>query len=160
MSDLPQALVDNDVVIVAVNVTKPSKWFDTAFASDASELEHERNARFRRPQDQLRDQIVRVLLRQVLAELLCMPAHSINIERDQRGKPRLVCDETNSAETDAVSFNMTHSGEWAVLVVSRYELAGVDIEFLPRNNDVLAIAEHYFHPREVAQLFNLSLIHI
>lgn len=63
-------------------------------------------------------------LRRILAELINKPSEQIKIEISPRGKPQLA-----PQSGDAISFNMSHSGEYAVIATAPRVLSvGVDIE--------------------------------
>jgi 4'-phosphopantetheinyl transferase len=87
----------------------------------------------------------RALLRKVLAFYTGTPSASLEFARREEGKPFLI-----NAPTP-VYFNLSHSGNFAVLAVSTLGEIGIDIETIrPRN--FLAIAERYYHADELAQL--------
>jgi 4'-phosphopantetheinyl transferase len=54
-----------------------------------------------------------------------------------------------------VRFNLSHSGDLALVAVTRRREIGVDVERLRRESDLLDVAEHYFAPRERATLRSL-----
>lgn len=87
----------------------------------------------------------RALVRKVLAHYTSMPTSSLEFARREQGKPYL----TNSPFP--IYFNLSHSGNFAVLAVSTAGEIGIDIETIrPRN--FLAIAERYYHADEFKQL--------
>jgi 4'-phosphopantetheinyl transferase len=68
--------------------------------------------------------------------------------RTDKGKPYLPrCD---------IHFNLSHSGDWALLAVAKAELIGVDVEAVSTARDLIGIAENYYHPHEFAQLQMLA----
>ncbi len=87
----------------------------------------------------------RALLRKVLAHYTGIPSASLELARREEGKPYLAnC-------PSPIYFNLSHSGNFAVLAVSTQGEIGIDIETIrPRN--FLAIAERYFHADEFKQL--------
>lgn len=139
-------LGEASVTLVAARADTRSDWLAQAFRQCASDDEKQRNQRYRMPRDQQRDKVVRVLVRHLLAQLLDMAPHELQLLRDDKGKPFI------AQQPLPLHFNVSHSGDWAVLALAK-PCVGVDIEYVPRSNDVLAIAEHYFHPSETAQLF-------
>lgn len=52
-------------------------------------------------------------------------------------------------------FNLSHTENLIVCAVMLEHDIGIDVEYLPRNNDILAIADRYFSPLEVEELFSL-----
>ena len=49
------------------------------------------------------------------------------------------------------TFNVSHAGDWVILALSS-EPVGIDIEYTPRNNDVMAVAHRYFYGAELKEL--------
>jgi len=49
-----------------------------------------------------------------------------------------------------IAFNVSHSGDWAVLAFGRNRQIGIDIEKIKREMDVMSIASRYFVPEEIA----------
>ncbi|HOY22659.1 MAG TPA: 4'-phosphopantetheinyl transferase superfamily protein [Cellvibrio sp.] len=87
----------------------------------------------------------RALVRKVLAYYTGIPSASLEFARREQGKPYL-------ANTPSpIYFNVSHSGNFAVLAVTTLGEIGIDIETIrPRN--FLAIAERYYHADELKQL--------
>jgi 4'-phosphopantetheinyl transferase len=68
----------------------------------------------------------------------------VPIERDANGKPQLAA----RAETTDLQFNLAHSGELALVAVTRGCEVGVDAEQLRPIVHWQDIATRYFHPSE------------
>lgn len=119
-----------------------------------SDEERQRNERYHFAIDRRRDLIARALLRTQLAERLSTQPQSLIFTRGEHGKPALV---GNDQEAANVQFNLSHAGDWVVLALASKRV-GVDIEYTPRNNDVMAIADRYFFGQEINELksFNKS----
>ncbi len=87
----------------------------------------------------------RALVRKVLAHYTGIPSASLEFARREQGKPYL------ANAPSPIYFNLSHSGNFAVLAISTAGEIGVDIETIrPRN--FLAIAERYYHADELKQL--------
>ena len=119
-----------------------------AYRSLLTESEWQRNRRYRFERDRHRDLIARALTRCILGEALGIAAAKVPIVADKKGKLWISPQTSN----DPLQFNLSHSGDWIVLVLSR-DTVGVDVEYTQRTNDVLAIANHYFFGDEIAELF-------
>jgi len=91
----------------------------------------------------------RALLRTSLSHYADISPVQWRFAQDKNGKPYLL----NSPIP--LSFNLSHTGERAVLAVTLGNRIGVDIEQLSRKRDWMGIAEHYFHQREVDALLAL-----
>ncbi|WP_114968055.1 4'-phosphopantetheinyl transferase family protein [Rhodoferax ferrireducens] len=83
--------------------------------------ERARCLRYRQPADRIRFATTRVILRRMLAERLRIPLDEIKLDIDSFGKPRL-------ANRDALFFNLSHSGNFALIALSAHQPVGVDIE--------------------------------
>ena len=81
-------------------------------------------------------------LRSILANYVGLPAAAISIEYGQYGKPVL----TNQP----IKFNLSHSGDIALLGISKQYEIGVDIEFMRDIRDAEAIVERFFSFNERA----------
>ena len=87
----------------------------------------------------------RALVRKVLAHYTGIPSASLEFARREQGKPYL------ANAPSPIYFNLSHSGNFAVLAVTTLGEIGIDIETIrPRN--FLAIAERYYHADELKQL--------
>lgn len=91
-----------------------------------------------------RDFIVsRAALRRVLGALLGLPPQAVELDIGAHGKPRLAAGGPH--------FNLSHSGDLALIAVCADHAVGVDLEQTGRGLTQLdAIAEAYFSPTERA----------
>jgi 4'-phosphopantetheinyl transferase len=114
-----------------------------------SEGERARAARF--GQARLRDRYVvgRASLRHVLGDTLGLPPASVPIVRGPRGRPRLDMDAT-------LDFNVSHTGDVAVITIVRDARVGVDVERLDRVVNVAGIARKFLSPAERSVLARLD----
>ncbi|MEX0963469.1 MAG: 4'-phosphopantetheinyl transferase superfamily protein [Pseudohongiellaceae bacterium] len=94
----------------------------------------------------------RILMRAALSSYnnAIAPAHW-TFTQNEYGKPA-ICAAQNS---EPLYFNLSHSGQRAVLAVSRLEDIGIDIEFAKKARRVEAIAQRFFSATEVAQMLTL-----
>ncbi|MDO3387817.1 4'-phosphopantetheinyl transferase superfamily protein [Gilvimarinus sp. SDUM040013] len=53
-------------------------------------------------------------------------------------------------------FNLSHSGDWLAIILSQAGPVGIDIESPRKSRDLMAIARHYFHPREIEHMATLN----
>ena len=112
----------------------------------------ERARKARLPTDAARAlfEAAHAVTRLVLARYLGVSAGSIRFRRLPRGKPVI------AAPASAVSFNVSHSGERALIAVCRGSEVGIDIE-RERPTDALSIARRFFAPPEADALALLPL---
>lgn len=117
-----------------------------------SEDEKARVERFHQPADRVRMAATRAALRRQLARCLgCAPA-ALRFELGPNDKPRL---GSQGGHKPAVTFNVSHSGEYALIAVSTapgVACLGVDIEQRRADLDLEDLAEYAFTPSERAFL--------
>lgn len=83
-------------------------------------------------------------LRQTLARYLELPAAEIELEVDERGKPRL------RGRSGELEFNLSHSEGLALVAVTEGRAVGVDVEMIAPREDPLALAEGALPAEDVA----------
>jgi 4'-phosphopantetheinyl transferase len=106
--------------------------------------ERSRADRFVLERDRDRFTVARGFLRAVLARHLGIPAGCVRLGYQREGKPVL--------EGSRLRFNLSHSGDRALLAVTLDREIGVDLEVLRPLRDACLLAERYFAPAEVATL--------
>ena len=116
------------------------KYLESALSAGESR----RAARFRFPADRDRFIVAHGSLRDVLARYLnCRPGH-LNFSTNEYGKPAL-------KEHD-LEFNLSHSGDFALVAVTRNHNIGVDVERIRADMHLERLAERFFSPSEVSEL--------
>lgn len=88
-----------------------------------------------------RRELANAALRQILAFHLGKDPERIELAGGEHGKPRLVGGE--------LEFNLSHSGEIALVAVSAEHPVGVDVERAKPDRDLLALAERALAPDDV-----------
>jgi 4'-phosphopantetheinyl transferase len=116
-----------------------------------TEEERSRAARFHFSRDRQHFTATRALLRIVLAGYANSNPAKLQLEYASNGKPSF----RRSATQDSVEFNVSHSGEIAMLAFTRGRALGVDVEYLRDNFDHEAIARRFFSEHEQHQLATL-----
>jgi len=138
-----------EIVAARLDVDQGVEHALTAWLSDA---ERQRACRFRLARDRRRYAVARGCLRQLLADRLCTHPRSVQLCCGAHGKPRLV---PGSAAVDW-RFNVSHSGNLALLAFCRGRELGIDVEQVHALQDADAIAPMIFPPRELAAFFSLA----
>jgi 4'-phosphopantetheinyl transferase len=128
-----------------VHVVRISLNTEALDVSSLSDEEHERARRFVFEVDRRRFIAAHAGKRQVLAYVTRSSPSAIRFARAAHGKPAIA-----GADID-VRFNLSHSGERALLALALGREVGVDIE-QHRTIDVLELAEVCFSPLEQAAL--------
>ncbi len=85
-------------------------------------------------------------LRMVLGLYLSADPQSLEFQNGPTGKPSLVQTFTD------LRFNLSHSGDLALIAVTRGREVGVDVERVQRDIELDPIVEHYFEPEEAWDL--------
>lgn len=122
-------------------------------AADVESLslaERERAARFVFDRDRRRYLVSHIALRRVLAERTSLPPAALIFRANEFGKPEL-------QHAGAPRFNMSRSGETAVVRVDDRHPVGVDIEALRAVDDAAELIAHHFTPEEQAEWHDASL---
>ena len=84
----------------------------------------------------------RGLTRQIIGKVLDREPGSMEFERLEGGKPRLI-------ESNLLHFNLSHCKDLFVLATSTEVELGVDVERTQRSNNLERIALHYFSDEEI-----------
>ncbi len=116
---------------------------DAASSLDASVLSVEESAR--RPESALG----RVWQRHLLSRYGPLAPADWQFETGPHGKPAL-------GPGHGLEFNLSHSGDWLVMIVTEGVPVGVDVQLLDRQRRVDRLARRYFSGPEVAELSALD----
>jgi len=106
--------------------------------------ERDRAAKFAIEQAHIQYVAARVTLRRALAGYLGIDPAAVRFAKAERGKPYL--------PDHAIRFNVSHSGQLALLAFSRDLELGVDVEQVWADDDPFALADRFFSPAEIAAL--------
>lgn len=105
--------------------------------------ERDRAGRFRAERDRLRFVASRSALRAILGRYLGRPPDALRFEEGPHGKPELMGSE--------VAFNLSHSGDVALVAVTRGRRVGIDVERIRPIREFEAIVARFFSGRERAE---------
>jgi 4'-phosphopantetheinyl transferase len=102
----------------------------------------------------------RGLLRTLLGRYLQRDPSALRFVTGEHGKPALAQDTTErpatgqraAADPNCLSFNMSHSGDWALYAFSHAGAVGVDVELARRPVEEVAIAARMFGAAEAQRL--------
>ena len=115
-----------------------------AIVSELSSEEQARALRFARESDRRAYVVAHGVLRRVLSGYTAIAPGDLEFDVGAHGKPSLRSDALNGR----LSFNLSHSGEMALVAVSSCESVGVDVERQDSRADLLRLAREFFSPRE------------
>lgn len=116
------------------------------------EEEQNRSARFHKESDRQRFIWSHVGLRLILAHYVHDDPRRLQFEKGRYGKPRLV----NSTTVPDIHFNLSHSGDFALVAISSGSQVGIDLEYMDTSGADLSIAKRFFSSREFLALEQLS----
>jgi 4'-phosphopantetheinyl transferase len=115
------------------------------------EDERERAGRFLRPIDRGRFIASHAALRVALGTAIGLAPEAVRFDKDDAGRPHLA-----GPEGERLDFNLSHSGDIALIGLARDTRIGVDVEVHRPLPDALRIARAHFAADEVAALSALS----
>jgi 4'-phosphopantetheinyl transferase len=118
-------------------------------AATLSPDEAARAARFRFDRDRRRFVTARGALRAILGAELGTPAGHVAFSYGPHGKPALAEPRTG------LSFNLSHSGDWALCALGDGRPVGADIEAMRPLTDMEHLADRFYTPQEGALLRSL-----
>lgn len=116
------------------------KYLGSALSTD----EAQRAARFRFPADRDRYIVAHGSLRDILARYLHRQPGHLNFSKSEYGKPAL--------KEHSLEFNLSHSGDFALVAVTRHHNIGVDVERIRADIHLERLAERFFSASEVSEL--------
>lgn len=131
-------VIDRDVHIVRFALDRHGDGAPFLALLDADE--RARAAAFRFDRDRRRFTVAHGLMRTVLGAVLCEPPAKVAFTYGPYGKPRL-------EHAGNIRFNLSHSGERALLTVTSGREVGIDLE-QEHEIDTLALATSCFSERE------------
>ena len=115
--------------------------------STLSEEESQRAARFYFPEDRIRYIIAHSSLRNILSRYLNCNPDQLNFSTNEYGKPAL--------DGHNLEFNLSHSGEFALIAMSGEQKVGVDVERIRSDIELESMARRFFSSNEVSELMTL-----
>lgn len=139
------ALAGADVHIWRWTLHKPSQEVH-ALKRLLSADEATRAERFYFPRHHDAFIVARAGLRTTLARYLQTPPEAISFCYGDAGKPDLSLELAGRE----LAFNLSHSGDWAVLAIAQRGPIGIDIERVRTMNDAPGMARRYFAAAEIA----------
>lgn len=141
-------LREGEVHLWRAELNAPQAWTDQAYETLASD-EKERAERFIREEHGQRFTVARGTLRILLGIYTGRAPAQIAFVYGKDEKPAL------APSTGDVEFNVSHSGDLALLAFSRDHIVGVDLESYREKLEIEKIARRYFSPAETQTLVDL-----
>src|SRR5258708_9618484 len=119
-----------------------------------SEDERQRASRFRFEKDRVQSVLTRGALRCLLGRYLSADPREVVFRYGASNKPALAYPAT--AENNPFSFNVSHSGDVALIAISRLPAVGIDVEVIRPDFATAEVAQRFFSPLEVKGLLSLQ----
>lgn len=104
-----------------------------------------------RPQHQHYFAVGRGTLRVLLSAYVGRGPRELEFIYNAQGKPAL----SSPAARHPFSFNLSHSGDFALCAIAGFDTVGADVEACRESRDLIPIARRFFSPAELAQLLAL-----
>ena len=149
--EAPLALPEEEVQLWRLDLEtlrpEESRWQEVLSADELK-----RAARFHFSQDRQRFIAARAWLRMILAGYLATEPPALTFVYSKKEKPSLAPEHAGSG----VMFNLSHSGEVALLAFARGRDVGVDVEHVRSDFDLEAIARRFFSAHEQKELSALA----
>ena len=144
------ALRDGEVHLFSICLGDPT-WDIDALACSLAHDEKRRAARFVNPTHAHHFIIGRGVLRRLLARYVgCSPAE-LRLAASPHGKPFMAM----NADADRIAFNLSHSGDYCVLAITRDRQIGVDLERIEARIEDMVSNPQIFTDKESEQLIAL-----
>jgi 4'-phosphopantetheinyl transferase len=143
-SPVHPALSADEVHVWRASLDRPAVDFAILLSTD----ERVRADRFRFEQERRRFIVGRGTLRIILGCYLNSPPEKIKFAYHAHGKPSL----SNGLLPPELRFNLSHSGDMALLAVTQNREVGIDLETLRPYVDVVDLTNQFFSPSERAEL--------
>jgi 4'-phosphopantetheinyl transferase len=138
------SLSRDEVHVWRATIDRPAADYAIILSSD----ERVRADRFRFEQERRRFIVGRGTLRIILGRYLNVPPEKIKFVYHANGKPSL----SNGLLPPEIRFNLSHSGDMALLAVTQNREVGIDLETLRPSLDAGKLANQFFSPSERAEL--------
>jgi 4'-phosphopantetheinyl transferase len=94
-------------------------------------------------------------LRQILAGYLKRDASEVALVLDENDKPQIAPDQN----PQGLAFNLSHSGDLALVSIAKAAGVGIDVEMIREINDTQLLAKRFFSARESLALALLDVEH-
>lgn len=141
------AASNGDKCLVAIPLDLPAEAA-AELAGRLSEVERQRAACFRQPQDSRRYIVAHARLRELLAERLETRPEQVALGCNAWGKPELHGRQAASGWRFNLSYSDGAGGGLALFALSRRGAIGVDVESVRRLDGAESLARHFFSSRE------------
>ena len=139
---------DEDVHVIKIH-RKIYYHVKNHLTNTLNKQELEKKNRFLRDEDAERFALGKYFTRQILSQILKVPAGNINFLLTATNKPYL----------KEINFNISHSGDYIVIAVSRREI-GVDVELIKNDFDHDDLAKACFNPNERRAILKIEDFYI
>lgn len=113
--------------------------------------EKQRAQRFHFEKDRRRFTCARAFMRRILAKYLGIKAEEVCFDYSEHGKPEL------RGEAPPLCFNLSHSGEYALLALSRERRIGVDVEQHRCLSSIEALTKRFFSRMEYNSIMQAGM---
>jgi 4'-phosphopantetheinyl transferase len=115
--------------------------------------ERERHRSFRFEKHRAQYLLTRALVRTTLSRYTGTPPDAWRFVANEHGKPAIA----EPAPAEPIAFNLSNTDGLVACALTVGSDVGVDVEAVDRSGETVSVAEHFFSPRETAELRALPL---
>lgn len=141
-------ITGNGIHVYRFEINPGKHEIDVAYKNILSEDEKTRADRFRFEKDKNNFIYCRTKLRNILSEYTGISSGEMVFSYTKYGKPFI--------EDHSIKFNVSHSGNYAVIAVTENNEIGIDIEFKREIADAKNIAVRYFSDDEMIEFLKMK----
>ncbi|MCF6281884.1 MAG: 4'-phosphopantetheinyl transferase superfamily protein [Candidatus Polarisedimenticolaceae bacterium] len=149
----PDYKLESGVIDIWLCQAEPVKGSADYFHSILSDEERSRAERFKFALHRERFIISHGFQRSVLARYLNITPSHIQYQKGDKGKPSLL---ESDYDSQALTFNLSHTEDLTLLAITCGREVGIDIEHMKRKTDWLSIGQRFFTKPEQQALFSLD----
>ncbi len=146
---IPHEIIDaNQVCVWRVHLREDNFNYEELYHLLVPE-EKEKASRFHFEKDKIRYILTRGVLRNLLSFYLKQDPARVSFEYNCYGKPILATDNNHQGD---LCFNLSHSGDFALIAFSHGRNIGIDIEQINREFDFELVAKNFFSNDEIESI--------
>lgn len=148
---MPATLNTNEIHVWTIVCPQYPPPLDISL-SNLSDTEKARASRFKDPVNQSRWSYFHSCLRDILGTYTQLPPRELEFESSKQGKPSVA----DSGVEPTLYFNLSHSGNIALIAVSKTLPVGVDVEYKKNIREYESLVGRFFSSKELREFQTLD----
>ncbi len=147
-------MLQNSIHVWVTDIEKVTDpYLLDVYRSILSQEEMERYERLNSEKDKESFLVSHAMVRSVLSNYEEIAPKDLQFKTSENGKPQVYCEK---GERLLLEYNMSHSGKYAVMVVTNEIVCGIDVEKIDPERDILGIAKNFFSSSEMIDLQSVA----